>query len=54
MTPSTQNLNAKLSVRTRRTAPGTATQRAQRRGAAPLVRIAGARSNWQGGYRVNV
>ncbi len=53
MTPSTQNLNAKLSARTRRngTAPA---QRSRRRGAAPPVRIAGARSSWQGGYRVNV
>ena len=57
MTPSTQNLNAKLSgpERPQRAASGTGISRRSTaiRSSAPPVRIVGARSRYQGGYRVN-
>jgi hypothetical protein len=57
MTPTIQNLNAKLPPRPRepRVATGAPVKAARRRGRpASAVRIAGRGSGYQGGFRVNV
>jgi hypothetical protein len=59
MTPSTQNLNSKLSPSIRRgpaapKAAGMSWTASPIRSSAPPVRIVGSRSRYQGGYRVNV
>ena len=56
MTPSTQNLNAKLSVPMRPLSgrdQSTQTPRTSSRRSAPPVRISGTGSNYRGGYLLN-
>ncbi len=57
MTPTVQNLNAKLSPRPRAKSPRVAAANrhlAQSAATSSPVRIAGRRSRYQGGYLVNV
>ena len=54
MTPSTQNLNSKLSEPASRPRPVDARRGSSHPHSAPQVRIAGTGSSYQGGYRVNV
>jgi hypothetical protein len=59
MTPSTQNLNSKLSPSVQRgpappKAAGMNWTASAIQSSAPPVRIVGSRSRYQGGYRVNV